>query len=234
MNDMTVVYFDELKSFAIEIFIMIEWCVWDAEQTLYNSTPELDAEVHKRQYEIVAEYMNIDFDTAKDIFDAERAKQPGATATFVALGIGRNGAREALDLVNKKHYLSADKRLGDTFKELKAYKHAIVTNASRKALYGLFDIVELDSDIFDVIITADDVESYKPQREPFLKFLKKARTKPELCVSIGNNDGTDIIPAKSLGMKTILVWGESKIADYSSPTVYDVPLYVKKIAGSDP
>ncbi len=76
--------------------------------------------------------------------------------------------------------------------------------------------------MFKAIITKEDVSAYKPSPEPFLKALGILGAKAKECVSIGDVNESDIIPARKLGMKTVFVWGESKYADVSVPTIYDI------------
>ena len=76
--------------------------------------------------------------------------------------------------------------------------------------------------IFERIITAQDCQEPKPDPEPFRLLLKITGLPADQHLYIGDRELVDILPAKKLGMKTILVWGKSKIADLSLPTVYDV------------
>jgi FMN phosphatase YigB (HAD superfamily) len=88
----------------------------------------------------------------------------------------------------------------------------------------------LSQQIFQGIVTADDVLRAKPDVEPYLKALEITGGPVHEHVSIGDREKVDILPAKRLGMKTILVWGTSEAADASVPTVYDVPKVLRRIS----
>ena len=106
---------------------------------------------------------------------------------------------------------------------LQGFQHVIVTNTSRKGTIRTLEILGLSDKMFQGVITADDVARSKPDLEPYLEALKMTGSPANRHVSIGDREKVDILPAKKLGMKTILVWGASKVADVSLPTVYDVP-----------
>ena len=59
-------------------------------------------------------------------------------------------------------------------------------------------------DIFDVIITKDDVENTKPHPEPLLKALKQLGCMPEDCLYVGDTEA-DIIAGKAASIKTVLI-----------------------------
>ena len=65
----------------------------------------------------------------------------------------------------------------------------------------------------------------KPDPDPFLKALELARVSPDEAIYIGDKEETDILGAKAVGMKTIMVWGKSPEADLSIPTIYDLEKY---------
>lgn len=62
------------------------------------------------------------------------------------------------------------------------------------------------SEFFDaVLIAGEDTKEVKPNKQPFIKIAKLLRVPPEKCIFIGDNPKVDIIGAKELGMKTIIV-----------------------------
>lgn len=59
----------------------------------------------------------------------------------------------------------------------------------------------------------------------FQAILKKYQIDPENCISIGDQEETDIVPAKNLGMKTVFVSSggiKSLVADYSLCSILEV------------
>ncbi len=84
----------------------------------------------------------------------------------------------------------------------KGYKNILATNAVRPVILLRINYVKMKN-LFDFIITCDDVKALKAKGKHFRKGLKKFNARPENCFSIGDNPVQDIKPAKKLGLKTI-------------------------------
>ncbi|MBP2171946.1 TIGR02253 family HAD-type hydrolase [Methanococcus voltae] len=65
---------------------------------------------------------------------------------------------------------------------------------------------------FDEVITSEEFGLGKPYPEFFEHGLSKMNLKPEEVVYIGDREDRDIIPAKSLGMKTVRIY-QGKYSD---------------------
>lgn len=200
----------------------IKYCFWDVDLTFYTVSPQLEKKFHQAIYSYLAQKLNISPVEAKKAFDKEHQKTKSKTAAFEALGLNKYAIQKAIDSIDKKRYLKKDPKLINLFKNLKSYQHVIVTNTTKKSLAETLKILGLKREIFKAIITKEDTVHYKPNPEPFLKALHLLGIKASECVSIGDSENKDIITPKKLGMKTIMVWGKSKYADASIPTVYDI------------
>jgi HAD superfamily hydrolase (TIGR01549 family) len=106
--------------------------------------------------------------------------------------------------------------------DLAEYTQLVVTNTSKEGTFRTLKLLGIDSSLFMAIITADDVSASKPNPESFLKALKLTKAPPSSHLSIGDREAVDIAPARKLGMKTMIVWGQSQLADSSAATIYDV------------
>jgi HAD superfamily hydrolase (TIGR02253 family) len=93
------------------------------------------------------------------------------------------------------------KRLLTTLRS-RGYKLAILSDAPKLEAYLRLCSVGFD-DLFDVILTLDDVKEVKPQSKGFLLAAKELGVKPGECVMVGDRPERDILGAKRLGMKTI-------------------------------
>jgi len=198
--------------------------LWDVDGTLYKSRPELVEAIQHEIYKRVAAGLSVPYGEARSKFLALYDRLGGATVTLIELGLDRTLIQEAVDSVDKTRYLKPDLRLREMLEvRLQGFEHVIVTNTSRKGTIRTLEILGLSDKMFQGVITADDVARSKPDFEPYLEALKMTGSPASRHVSIGDREKVDILPAKKLGMKTILVWGASKVADVSLPTVYDVP-----------
>jgi putative hydrolase of the HAD superfamily len=63
------------------------------------------------------------------------------------------------------------------------------------------------------IFTPKETKFSKPDERAFLAVLNFFKTKPEETLMVGDEIERDLIPAKKLGMETILIDRENKIKD---------------------
>jgi len=87
----------------------------------------------------------------------------------------------------------------------KEYKTALVTTASKENTYNIlrqFGLVEL----FDLILTHDDVAKSKPDPEGYLKAMKYFNVEPEDCL-IFEDSGIGIEAAEKSGAECFVVKG---------------------------
>lgn len=86
-----------------------------------------------------------------------------------------------------------------------------------KAQYKLAIISNTDDDLFavtarhlrvrfDEVITAEQAKAYKPSLAPFHLALQRLGLPPDRVVHVGQSVYHDVLPAKSLGMATVLVY----------------------------
>jgi len=91
------------------------------------------------------------------------------------------------------------------------YKMAVVTNTVTSREYHIRIALRRTGieHYFDAIVTSVDVGAAKPEAKIYLKALEALNVKPSEAVMIGNRLKIDILGAKRLGIKTILLrWNE--------------------------
>ncbi|TAL47020.1 HAD family hydrolase [archaeon] len=114
-----------------------------------------------------------------------------------------------------------------TLKKLKAkYKLAIVTDAPKFQAWTRLYELGIDK-FFNFVLTPEDTGSTKPSGIPFRIAIDKLKMKPSEIAVVGDWISRDIIPAKSLGLRTILakygqVWKEVGKADYEIKSFTDI------------
>lgn len=80
---------------------------------------------------------------------------------------------------------------------------AIATGGSRSVVEKTLSALDL-SDLFDEVVTADDVANGKPDPEVFLLAAEKLGVAPDKCVAI-EDAAPGILSAQAAGMKVIAV-----------------------------
>lgn len=68
------------------------------------------------------------------------------------------------------------------------YKTALVTTASRDNVFNLLAHFDVDTSIFDCIITGEDVSNGKPDPECYIKAMEKLEVNPESCCIFEDSD----------------------------------------------
>ena len=74
-----------------------------------------------------------------------------------------------------------------------------------------FLIKKLGLEKFAQVFTPKETKFLKPDKRAFLAVLEKLKVKPEEALMVGDEIERDLIPAKNLGMKVILVDREDRI-----------------------
>ena len=82
------------------------------------------------------------------------------------------------------------------------YALGIVTSRIKESVFESETMKELQP-YFDCVVTFSDTVNHKPHPEPLLLCAEKMGVNPSECVYIGDSE-TDIVAAKSAGMKVIL------------------------------
>ena len=84
------------------------------------------------------------------------------------------------------------------------YKLGLLTNTDIFSISFVRNKFNIEN-YFDQVIMSYDVGVVKPDKEFFQLLLNKLGVGPDECLMVGDNLYNDIVPAKELGMKTLLV-----------------------------
>lgn len=91
----------------------------------------------------------------------------------------------------------------------KGYKLGVISDAPRLQVMTRLAGMKMQH-FFDEILTIDDIEGGKRTGLPFQKIMARFDCSPEEVMMVGDSMERDIIPAKNLGMVTVLAkYGES-------------------------
>jgi len=119
-----------------------------------------------------------------------------------------------------RNYVSVFPDTIDVLKKLKKkYKLAIISNSAGEEARMALEKFGMDK-FFDYIILSCEVELAKPDPRIFQLILDHFDVNGEECVMIGDNLEADIIPARTLGMRGILVDTRKKYTEYKDEDWY--------------
>lgn len=181
----------------------IKWLFFDVGSTLIDET-----ECYNHRIRDAIEGTNITFEQFNDklIFFAKQNLK-GDTEALKYFGLTKTPWHKE----DEKPYEEAERVL-KALRE-KGYNIGIIANQSmgtekRLENWGLMKYIKL------VVASAEECVA-KPDKEIFLRALRRAECLPENAVMIGDRIDNDIEPAKKLGMKTI--WVKQGFAVYQTP-----------------
>ena len=83
------------------------------------------------------------------------------------------------------------------------YKLAIISNTDDDLFAGTAKHLQTN---FDAVITAEQAKAYKPSLAPFHLALERLAMPRDRILHVGQSVYHDVVPAKSLGMGTVLVY----------------------------
>ncbi|ADU31812.1 pyrophosphatase PpaX [Evansella cellulosilytica] len=107
--------------------------------------------------------------------------------------------------------------------EEKGYKMAIVTTKSRGTAVRGLELMKLDK-FFDVVVSLDEVENYKPHPEPLEKAMAALQADRSKTLMVGDSKH-DILGGKNAGTKTAgVAWsiqGKESLQTYEPDIMLD-------------
>jgi HAD superfamily hydrolase (TIGR01549 family) len=186
---------------------MLKALIFDLDDTLVNSSP-----LHKKAFGIALKKYNVDINSiSKD----EEKNLMGRTLSDVAQRLIKHFSVDisvqTLIVEREKAIirLLANVKTMPGFPALKKFliktklKKAVATSTYKRYADIVLKKINFQN-IFQIIVTADQITRSKPDPQIFLLAAKKLRIKPKDCVVIEDADN-GILAAKAAGMKVIAV-----------------------------
>lgn len=202
---------------------------FDVDGTLYHIPPEMYAELGKLVIAEAAKRLLRDPDEFAEEYLRKREIYRGNTLTLNAFGLkGQEIFQKIVDNFSIEKYVEIDEKLVKLLKQLRQkYRLFLITNGTGRQVERKLKLVGLNYHDFDPRIYCYDRGWVKPEPAPFLAAMESLNLQPEEIVYVGDRVDMDVEGAQAVGMRTILVGGESELADVSCPTVYDVGLMLE-------
>lgn len=205
----------------------ISVCIWDFDGTLYQQHHGLWENIRDTEIQVIMAHTGWTEEKAKEEFYKiyPEVTPSGTTTTSILAGITNAQASiETSRRTDYATYLHKDPRLNELFKTLSSYQHYMLINGSKESVTMGLSLLGVRKDFFTEIVTSELVGETKPSTKGFMYIVEKTGLPPRAHIMIGDREAVDLVPAKSLGIKTCLVWSKEKseIADVTIPTIYDI------------
>lgn len=207
----------------------INVCIWDFDGTLYRAVPAFHDAILETAYGVVMSHTGWSREKAfSEFHNIYKVTTPSSTETVAKLaGIPIVQAAIECEFTkdDRAKYLSRDEKLVSLFSRLSGFTHYILANGIREKILPALSVLGVPVTVFSEIVTSETVGVTKPQPDGFLYIMKKTGLPANRHMMIGDREAVDLVPAKSLGMKTCLVWSDKKseIADVTIRTIYELP-----------
>lgn len=202
---------------------------FDVDGTLYTSTTEMSHWIGQAVVQRGANELRRPLDEFKEDYLQKLSELRSNTLTLTSFGLSGEKIFEWIwDNIPIEKFVRRDEKLVTVMQKLaKKYKLFILSNGSGSQVENKLQILGLDPLLFDPRIYCYDWGWVKPDPAAFLAAIEALALKPEQVAYVGDRVSVDIEGAKGVGMKTILVGGESELADACCETVYDVGLMLE-------
>lgn len=132
--------------------------------------------------------------------------------------------------ISAKDFIQQNDKLSIILNKYKdKFIFAILSDAPRIWINNVLAELKV-KELFADNIFSGEGDSRKGFNNAFENILATFEIKPKDCLVFGDQEETDIIPAKKLGLKTVLVnqTGQSKEADYNVDSILDIEEILNK------
>jgi HAD superfamily hydrolase (TIGR01549 family) len=190
--------------------------IWfDFAGTLYRETPDFTKAHDDFRFQVYADLEGIkDSERAKTEY-LELYKQHGSnSAVFRALGKPSDYWMNALDDFDFTALLQPDPAVPETLIKLKdTVPLSLFTNFVPRRITMLLEYLRISADCFSHVLSGDDIPERKPALVGFYKMVELTGVPTNQIMYIGDRVDVDIKPAKQVGMRAGLIYGEAAEAD---------------------
>lgn len=193
---------------------------FDLDDTLYPSSKKIDERIVK----VIAEkilYKKPELNSINNAMNFyQKRRMEIGSGKQVLMEIGYEEAAEIMnECMIKADFTDLLKKNFSVIRLLRMltrkYSTFLITGASKKLALLRLEKLGIESSFFNYLIFSDSLNGNKKiDGSVFKYYLTISPYNAEEHVYIGDNITSDILPAKSVGMKTILVGDNSHLADY--------------------
>ena len=144
-----------------------------------------------------------------------------------AHGVNRQDYINAAWNVDPSKYIDKDERLRELILGIEP-KKAVLTASPSVWIKNVLNLLDV-GDVFDGYWFGDDEETKKPNTGAYTQILD-AFGMPAEQTLIVDDEIKNLMPAKELGMTTVLVGDETGCADYNIGSVHEFPELLRRLS----
>jgi len=210
------------------LFTCIKSVGFDLDQTLYPPNQEINDLIRNRiARKILENNLGLkDISNVRAIYDKKYEEVGSWIKIFNEMGINepKKELQKCLSDPKIVDFIKRDDKLKEIMKFLSSkYFTFLITNSPKALSIPKLNKIGVGIGIFHYCIFGDSPDfSTKLDGRVFKNYLNSSSYLPNQHVYIGDNLKTDILPPKSLGMKTIAVGKEILEADFSVKNIHNI------------
>jgi HAD superfamily hydrolase (TIGR01549 family) len=192
--------------------------IWfDMDGTLTVHTAEFDKVHDALRYKTYSEVIGRPVDDQLIAeFNELYAKYASNSAVFTSLGKPSDFWMHQYATIDQNDFYQPIPDVYETLEKLRTIVPiSLFTNDRLGNAEKTLSVVGVDMKWFTHVISGDDIANRKPALDGFHLMIERSGLPADQILYVGDRVGVDIEPAKLVGMKTCLVYGESEVADFS-------------------
>lgn len=207
-------------------FTEIKAIGFDLDETLYPSDPQINDRIRNRMSEsILIKIPELkSLRGARDHFETRYKELQSGRKVLIEVGYKEaEASRIADEAVSQANIVDLIKKRPSTVRIIRRisgdYCTGLVTSSPEETALRKLEAIGLRPTLFHEKVYGDTPGAGEKQSGQAFRYwlncLRKYDLPPECCLYVGNSLKSDILPAKSNGMKTIGVWSDIPEADLS-------------------
>lgn len=212
----------------------IQLIIFDLDGTLYNfdskdfASSKFNADAKERAYKFLSKRLNLGLKETIQTYSDIKEKYSGE----LSLGLEKEFGIDRYEYFNNvwcpdpRDYISKKslKKFMSSFEQ----KLVILTAAPRIWAESVLKYLDIYA-LFEKNIFTGEPDIRKPNPLAFKQILDQYKVSPSNALSVGDQEHSDIIPAKNLGIHTVIVGSKSLYADFSIDKLEDLSKILKDV-----
>ncbi len=197
--------------------------IWfDLSETIAVYSPAFTAARDNLLHEVYGEAVKkpVDENLKQEVLEL-RKKHGSNAKIFHVLGLGADYWHKYFATLNEEEFFKPEPRIFKTLDQLRTcVPISLFTNTRHPE--KILKQLGVDPAWFSHVLTSKEVPVPKPELDGFQMMIEKSAIPAGEIMYVGDDVKKDILPAKSLGMQTAMMWGNSEEADYSFEKFEDI------------
>jgi len=199
----------------------IEMICFDVDGTLYTDVDRVWEAVKPLAVELVAEQTGVARGKVESDFNGIYMMTGSSTKVLENFGIvAVDFFREELGKMDLTKVIDRNERVIEAIRNLKSkgFRLSVLSNGGLGAVKKKLMVIGLNVEDFEFVLASDELGVSKPNKGAFGAVVERSaregkKLRHDQILYVGDREEIDVVGAKNVGMKAVLVGGRSELAD---------------------